>query len=179
CKDCSGLHNFEIGSCNLLQQIQIGVVPAMIRCAADEDCAAIVGQNQSVFLQGSQNHLVIRWVTGNIDGGFEAKPKTHGRSIRIGRGGGPVSGGKNERLLRGGYGESKGVVDGACGNFVIPCKPDKDRQSRRVSRSPGIGPLLVDGHIPNGGRVGAPIPVFQPGFIKFISQQPCFSSTST
>ena len=66
-KNCARLNYFKIGSSNLFKQIEIGVVPAIIRCAADEDRAAIVGKNQSIFLHGSQKYLIICGKTGDVE----------------------------------------------------------------------------------------------------------------
>ena len=84
--DCASLHHFEVRGGNLFQEIQVGIVPAIVGRSANEDSAAVVGQYQTVLLHSGQNHLIIRGMTGNIEGGLEAKAKAHGRSIRI-RGG--------------------------------------------------------------------------------------------
>src|SRR5437667_8319937 len=53
-------------------------------------------------------------------------------------------------------------------------QPNKDRQSGSISGSPGIGALLINGHIPDGGRVGAPLSFGQRGIVELIEPTPIF-----
>src|SRR5437660_3411533 len=53
-------------------------------------------------------------------------------------------------------------------------QPNKDRQSGRISGSPSIGALFVNGHIPDGGRVGAPFSFSQRGIVELIEPTAIF-----
>ena len=85
-----------------------------------------------------------------------------------------MGGGKDERPLRGGDGETQSVIDRAGGNLVVSCQAHENGQSGGISRSPGVGALLVDGHIPDGYSVGTPLAVLQGGFIKLIQPAAIF-----
>src|SRR5216683_2204391 len=70
--------------------------------------------------------------------------------------GGPMRSGRRKRLPRNRHGETQRMIDRAGRDFLVPRQSGKDRQARGVGRSPGIGPLLVDGHVPDRSGVGAP-----------------------
>ena len=66
------------------------------------------------------------------------------------------------------------MVDGTCGNLIIARKPNKNRQSGGIGRCPGVGALLVNGHVPDGRRVGAPFPALHCGIVKLIEPAAIF-----
>ena len=84
------LDHIEIRGRDALQQIEIGVVPSIVRIAADENTTAVVSQNQAVFLHCGQDHLVVRWKAGSVETGFEAKPCAHRWSVGVGEARSPM-----------------------------------------------------------------------------------------
>ena len=82
---------------------------------------------------------------------------------------------KHEGSLRGRDGESQRVIDGARRDLIVARQPHKNRKPGGVSGSPRIRPLFVDGHIPDGRRIGLPASVFlQIGFIQFVKPASVF-----
>ena len=73
------------------------------------------------------------------------------------------------------HGEPQRVVDGSCGDFIVPRQAGKDRQARSICRGPGIGTLLVDGHVPRDGRIGAPASALaEGGVVKLVEPATVF-----
>src|SRR4029078_12540878 len=68
--DRSLLYYFKVGRGNRFEQIQVCVVPAIVGSSADENGAAIVGENHAVFLQSGQDHLIVGRKSRDIETGF-------------------------------------------------------------------------------------------------------------
>ncbi len=136
--------------------VQIVVVPAIVRRAADVHRRAVVGHDHPVFLERRENHLIRRGKSGNIEAGFQAQTHAHRRGDGIRRIRGPMRRGRHEcgaaRLQR----EAQRVVDLAGGDFVVARQAGKDRQACGVGGSPRVGALLVSRQVPDGGGCGVP-----------------------
>jgi hypothetical protein len=62
----------KLDAMTCFNRLQIGIVSAIVWRAANENRAAIVSKYQPVFLHGSENHLIIRRIDGNIKASFKA-----------------------------------------------------------------------------------------------------------
>src|SRR2546430_13973028 len=65
-------------------------------------------------------------------------------------------------------------MEGAGCPSVVPGESGKNRQPRRIGRRPRVGPLLVDGHVPDGGRISTPFPTLQCCFVEFVQPATVF-----
>src|SRR5207253_8352750 len=70
--------------------------------------------------------------------------------------------------------EPKSRIDGSSGDFVIPNQSHKNRQPGGISGSPGVGTLLINGHVPYGGRIRAPLSFSQRGIVELIEPTAIF-----
>src|ERR1035437_4010031 len=112
-----GVHDLEVGPGELLQVVQLVVVPARVRCAADVPGRAVVGEDHAVALESGQDDARLRPEAGDVDRGLEAHAQAHRRQVRTcGRGemAGRVD--VSARLVRG---EADGVANDAGGYFVV------------------------------------------------------------
>ena len=66
------------------------------------------------------------------------------------------------------------MIDGAGCHFVVAGESGENRQTRRIGRRPRVGPLLVDGHVPDGGRISTPFPTLQCCFVEFVQPATVF-----
>ena len=66
-----------------IEQVQVIVVPTVIRRAADVHRAAVIGHDHSVLFQRRQNHLIGRRESAYVEAGLQTHPHAHGRSIRV------------------------------------------------------------------------------------------------
>ena len=76
--------HFEMGGQNVLEGIQIPVIPSCIRGAGDIQVAPVIGQYQTIIFHRLKNNLVRRGISGNIKVGFKPESRPHGRITRIG-----------------------------------------------------------------------------------------------
>src|SRR6516165_7850046 len=90
------LEDLEIGGGYGPEIVQVGVVPARVRGAGDVHRRAVVGEDETVFFHGVENHLIGRRERGDVETGFEAKARAHGRSGDAAGGGSPVGGWRRE-----------------------------------------------------------------------------------
>jgi len=99
--------------------MEVGIVPAIIGSAGDVHGGAVVGEDEAVFFHGVEDDLVGGGVAGDIEAGFEAEAGTHRESVGVTGGAGPVRGGRNEAGAGILQSETNGVIDGACGDFIV------------------------------------------------------------
>ena len=102
-----------------IEEMEVTVVPTIVGRAGDVHGGTVVGEDEAVFFHGVEDDLVGGGIAGDIEAGLQAEACAHGRSVGVGAGGSPVRGGGNETGAGVGKSETNGMVDGACGDFIV------------------------------------------------------------
>jgi hypothetical protein len=164
------LDDVEIGSLNVAEIVEVGIVPAIIGSAAEVHGRAIVGEDEAVFLEGVENDLIGGRETGDVERRFEAEAHAHGWSVLVGRVGGPVRGGRNESRGCALNREANSVLDGAGGDFVVANEAGEDGEAGGVGAGPGVRALLVGEKIPNGAGAYVPLRGLRIGAVELVEE---------
>ena len=111
--------DFEIIGGYRAEVVEVVVVPAIVGCAGDVHRRTVVGEDEAVLFHGVEDDLISGRIAGDIEAGFEAEARAHGERVGVAGGGSEVRSGRNETgagiLQR----ETNGVMDGACGDFIV------------------------------------------------------------
>src|SRR5664280_327585 len=75
----AGVYDLEIGSGQILDLVELVVIPATVWHAGDIPGGAVVGQDHAVALEGSQNDLGVRPEARDVDRSLEPDAKAHRR----------------------------------------------------------------------------------------------------
>lgn len=164
------LNYIEIGGGRAVEQVKIAVVPAIIGGTGDVHGRTVVGEDEAVFFHGVEDDLIGGRVARDVEGGFEAKARAHGKSVGIAGSGGPVGSGRNKTgagiLQR----ETDRMLDGRRGNFVIADKAGEDGESGGVGAGPGVRALLIGEKIPDGAGISIPTGGLRLGTVKLVKE---------
>ena len=78
------LDNLESARRDLLQLIELGVVPLRIRFPRDEPIRSVIGDEHAVLLETRENGLDGRIETADVEAALESYPEAHGWTIHVG-----------------------------------------------------------------------------------------------
>jgi len=86
------LEDIEIRGGYSVEIVEVGVVPARVRGPGNVHGGAVVGEDEAVFFHGVENDLIGSGEGGDIEAGFEAEPRAHGRGGGVAGSSSPVGG---------------------------------------------------------------------------------------
>src|ERR1051325_14699 len=95
------------------------VIPARVVVAGNEPGGAVVGNHHAVFLEGSQDHLHVGWISRYIETGFQAETLAHRRILRACQDGSVVTRRPNICVKSLRYREPYGVPDFTRQYFLV------------------------------------------------------------
>ena len=116
-----------------LDLLEIGVVPAVVRRAADEPRRSVVGHDQAVAAQRGEDDPRLPVETAQRVGPLESQPQPHGRQVRVARARREVPRRRAERAARARHGDPQGMLDDACARLVGSREARRDRQAGGVA----------------------------------------------
>ena len=153
-----GVHHLEVAAAHAAEAVQVVVVPAARRRAADVPRRAVVGQQHPVALQRLQHDARLRAEARGVEARAQPHAQPHRRQRRVVRARGEVARRVHVRAPRLRRGEPQRVVDVAAAHLLVAREARQDRQPGGVGRSPARRAQAVGAQAPDRARAGAPAP---------------------
>ena len=164
------LHDLERATRNLLQLIEVVVVPARVRSALEEPVRAVVGVDQAIALQGRGDHRRLAGEGGGVVGGLEPETQPHRRGVGRVRIAGAVGGGADPGVAGRFERDPHRVVDHTRLDLVEAEEAGEDRQAGGVGRGEPDRAQAGVGEVPDRAALRLPLSPPREGAVELVEQ---------